>query len=164
METQYDTGLSKLHTHQEIVMYKHILVPTDGSKLSDRAVKEAAQLAKVTGAKITLLHAAPDQVWPMYAESAVVMAAYSTEQLRKEARAHAEALLAKVAKRAGVMAATELVFTDTPWDAIVKTAAKRKCDLVVMASHGRRGFSGFLLGSETQKVLTHCKAPVLVVR
>jgi nucleotide-binding universal stress UspA family protein len=145
-------------------MYKHILVPTDGTKLSDRAIKEAAQLAKATGAKITLLHSAPDQVWPMYAESAVIMAEYSPKRLRDETRVHAEALLAKAAKRAGITAATELVFTDAPWDAIVKSAAKLKCDLVVMASHGRRGISGFLLGSETQKVLTHCKAPVLVVR
>ena len=63
-----------------------------------------------------------------------------------------------------VQAATEMIFTDVPWDAIVKTATKLKCDLVVMASHGHRGLAGFLIGSETQKVLTHCKTPVLVVR
>ena len=145
-------------------MYKHILVPTDGSKLSDRAIKEAGQLAAKLGAKITLLHTMPDQVWPMYAESAVVMAQFSREDLRVESRTRAEELLAKAAKRTGITAATRLVFTDAPWDAIVKSTAKLKCDLVVMASHGRRGVTGFLLGSETQKVLTHCKVPVLVVR
>jgi len=145
-------------------MYKHILVPTDGSKLSDRAVKEAATLATALGAKLTLLNVVPDQVWPMYAESAVVMAQYSQKQLREESRGYAEELLAKAAKRAGVPVATQLVFSDVPYDAIVKTAAKLKCDLVVMSSHGRRGLSGFLLGSETQKVLTHSKVPVLVVR
>lgn len=145
-------------------MYKHILVPTDGSKLSDRAIKEAARLAAGTGAKLTLLHAAPTRIWPVYAESAVVMAEFSNKHLRAQMQAEGEALLAKAAKRAGVQAATEMIFTDVPWDAIVKTATKLKCDLVVMASHGHRGLAGFLLGSETQKVLTHCKTPVLVVR
>lgn len=145
-------------------MYKHILVPTDGSKLSDRAVKEATRLAQALGAKVTLLHVIPDQVWPMYAESAVVMSQYSTKQLRAESQAYADDLLAKAVKRAGAAASTVSVFSDVPYDAIVKTAAKLKADLIVMSSHGRRGLSGVLLGSETQKVLTHSKVPVLVLR
>ena len=145
-------------------MYKHILVATDGSKLSDRAIKEAVRLAAALGAKVTLLHAAPAQVWPIYAESAVVMATYSAKALRQEIHAHAQELLAKAAKRAGGAVATELVIADLPCDAIVKTAARLKCDLIVMASHGRRGVAGLLLGSETHRVLTHSKVPVLVVR
>ena len=148
-------------------MYKHILVPTDGSTLSDRAIKEAVRLAAALGAKVTLLHAAPAQVWPMYAESAVLMATYSAKELREETRVHAQELLTKAAQRArgtGGAVATELVIADLPYAAIVKTAARLKCDLIVMASHGRRGVAGLLLGSETHRVLTHSKVPVLVVR
>lgn len=144
-------------------MYKHLLVPTDGSKLSDHAVKEATALAKTLGAKVTLFHVAPMQIWPIYAESAM-MVQYSEADFRVETRRSAEQLLEKAAKRAGMPVATQYVLSDLPYQAIVKTAAKYKCDLIVMASHGRRGLSGFLLGSETQKVLTHSKVPVLVVR
>lgn len=144
-------------------MYKHLLVPTDGTKLSDHAVKEATTLAKTLGAKVTLFHVAPMQIWPVYAESAVVMQV-SQEDFRVETRRNAEKLLEKAAKRAGTPVATHFVLSDLPYEAIVKAAAKLKCDLIVMASHGRRGLSGFLLGSETQKVLTHSKVPVLVVR
>ena len=130
---------------------------------------KTALLAK---SKLTLLHAAPLQIWPIYAESAIIMHEYSNKEMRAQMQAQGAALLAKAAKaatRAGFGAAidlvfTELVFTDVPWDAVVKAAARLKCDLVVMASHGHRGLAGFLLGSETQKVLTHCKVPVLVVR
>ena len=144
-------------------MYKHLLVPTDGSKLSDQAVKEASALASTLGAKVTLFHVAPMQIWPVYAESALVVQ-YSEADFRVETRRNAELVLEKAAKRAGMPVATQFVLSDLPHDAIVKAAAKFKCDLIVMASHGRRGLSGFLLGSETQKVLTHSRVPVLVVR
>ena len=144
-------------------MYKHLLVPTDGSKLSDHAVKEATALAKTLGAKVTLFHVAPMQIWPVYAESAMAVQ-YSEADFRVETRRNAERVLEKAAKRAGMAVATQYVLSDLPYDAIVKAATKHKCDLIVMASHGRRGLSGFLLGSETQKVLTHSKVPVLVVR
>lgn len=145
-------------------MYKHILVPTDGSKLSDAAVKEAVGLAKLLGAKVTLLHVVPEQIWPVYAESAVLVESYSRNELRAESKRQAEVLLEKAAKKAGVAVNTVQLFSDVPYEAIIKTAAKQKCDLIVMSSHGRKGFAGFLLGSETQKVLTHSKVPVLVVR
>ncbi len=145
-------------------MYKHILVPIDGSKLSDRAVKEAVALASTLNAKVTLLHVSPVQIWPIYAESAVMMAEYAGGDFRAQTKREAAALLAKAAKRAGGGVETQHVLSDLPYDAIAKAAAKGKCDLIVMASHGRRGVSGFLLGSETQKVLTHSKVPVLVVR
>ncbi len=144
-------------------MYKHILVPTDGSKLSRNAVSEAMTLAQALGAKVTLFHVAPEQIWPVYAESAL-MVQQSTDDFRVETKRQAKALLDKAAKRAGGNVDTKFVLSDVPYDAIVKAVAKLKCDLVVMASHGRRGLSGFLLGSETQKVLTHSKVPVLVVR
>ncbi len=144
-------------------MYKHILVPTDGSKLSGRAVNEAVTLAKQLGAKVTLFHVAPEQIWPVYAESAV-MVQHSPEDFRVETKRQAKALLEKAAKRANADVDTKFVLSDAPYDAIVKAVSKLKCDLVVMASHGRGGLSGFLLGSETQKVLAHSKVPVLVVR
>jgi nucleotide-binding universal stress UspA family protein len=145
-------------------MYKHILVPTDGSKLSDAAVKEAVGLAKLLGAKVTLLHVVPEQIWPVYAESAVLIENYSRNEMRAESKRQAEVLLEKAAKKAGVAVNTVQLFSDVPYEAIIKTATKQKCDLIVMSSHGRKGFAGFLLGSETQKVLTHSKVPVLVVR
>jgi nucleotide-binding universal stress UspA family protein len=145
-------------------MYKHILVPTDGSKLSDAAVKEAVGLAKLLDAKVTLLHVVPEQIWPVYAESAVLIENYSRNEMRAESKRQAEVLLEKAAKKAGVAVNTVQMFSDVPYEAIIKTATKQKCDLIVMSSHGRKGFAGFLLGSETQKVLTHSKVPVLVVR
>lgn len=145
-------------------MYKHILVPTDGSKLSDAAVKEAVGLAKLLRAKVTLLHVVPEQIWPVYAESAVLIENYSRNEMRAESKRQAEVLLEKAAKKAGVAVDTVQLFSDVPYEAIIKTATKQKCDLIVMSSHGRKGFAGFLLGSETQKVLTHSKVPVLVVR
>lgn len=144
-------------------MYKHILVPTDGSKLSRSAASEAVALAQVLGAKVTLFHVAPERVWPVYSESAL-MVQHSADEFRADTERQATALLEKAAKRAGGDVTTKFVLSDVPYEAIVKAVAKLKCDLVVMASHGRRGVAGLLLGSETQKVLTHCKVPVLVVR
>ena len=144
-------------------MYKHILVPTDGSKLSDKAIKEAGKLASALGAKVTLLYVTPAQV-PIHAESAILMAQVSKGEFQAETRRQAEQLLEKAARRAGMAVGTHCELSDFPYDAIIKAAAKLKCDLILMSSHGRSGVSGFLLGSETQKVLTHSKIPVLVVR
>lgn len=148
-------------------MYKNILVPIDGSRLSDKAAKEAVGLAKAVGAKITLFHCVADFPAPVYAESAIMAAQITAGQYRKEAVKHAEDILAKAAQKlegTGLKVDTVHAVSDLPYDAIIGAAGKKKCDLIVMASHGRRGLSGFLLGSETQKVLTHSKVPVLVVR
>lgn len=148
-------------------MYKNILVPIDGSRLSEKAAKEAVGLARVIGAKITLFHSVGDFPAPVYAESAILAAQVTAGQYRKEAVRHAEEVLAKAAKKlesSGLTIDTMHAVGDMPYHAIVTAAAKKKCDLIIMASHGRRGLSGFLLGSETQKVLTHSKVPVLVVR
>lgn len=148
-------------------MYKNVLVPIDGSRLSDKAAKEAIGLARAVGAKLTLFHCVADFPAPVYAESAILASQVTAGQYRKEAVKHAEKVLAKAARKfegAGVKIDTMCAVSDLPYEAIVAAATKRKCDLIVMASHGRRGLSGFLLGSETQKVLTHSKVPVLVVR
>ena len=148
-------------------MYKNLLVPVDGSKLSDKAVKEAIALAGALGARVTLYYAVPDFPEPVYMESAMMAPYVPQEQYRAEAERFATKVLDKAAAKvtaAGVQAATYQSLADVPFEGIIAAAAKKKCDLILMASHGRRGVSGFLLGSETQKVLTHSKVPVLVVR
>jgi nucleotide-binding universal stress UspA family protein len=145
-------------------MFKHILVPTDGSELSQKAAIYAAQLAKPTGGRLTALSVkAPYFVTSMDAVSVVG----SQEQYDKEARGYAERALTQVsmaAEAAGVKVESVQETHDQPYQAIVDCAAANHCDLIVMASHGRRGVSALLLGSETQKVLTHSKVPVLVYR
>jgi nucleotide-binding universal stress UspA family protein len=148
-------------------MFKHILLPTDGSKLSDRAVQRGLELAEAVGARVTAMHAIPE--FRIMADESFVLP--TTVDLKKryekEARARGEKLLAKVVERAqaaGVKADGVCVMGDVPYEAIIETCKKMKCDVIVMASHGRRGISGLLLGSETSKVLTHSKVPVLVVR
>jgi nucleotide-binding universal stress UspA family protein len=148
-------------------MYKNLLVPTDGSKLSDQAVKEAVGLAAALNATITLYYAVADYPEPIYAESAMMMAYIPPEEYRASAAKFAAKVLDKAAAKvaaAGVKVQTFQSISDLPHEGIVAAARKKRCDLIVMASHGRRGVSGFLLGSETQKVLTHSKVPVLVVR
>jgi nucleotide-binding universal stress UspA family protein len=146
-------------------MYKHILVPTDGSTLSLKAARAAAGLATQLKARMTAIYVMPPFSPPMSAEGVVFHAAYSTSEYEKGMRKNAEKALAKVVAAAGkVHCATYAVFHVNPWEAIIKAAASKKCDLIVMASHGRKGLAGLLLGSETQKVLTHSKTPVLVCR
>jgi len=145
-------------------MYKHILVPVDGSKLSTKAIKTAVTLAKLTGAKVTLFYVAPDFGGVYYSEGALLAAHYTAKSFRAEVAKQAQKVLDLAAKQATMEVETRHVISEFPYDAIVRAAAKEKCDLIVMASHGRRGVAGFLLGSETQKVLTHSKLPVLVVR
>ena len=148
-------------------MYKNLLVPTDGSKLSDRAIKEAIGLAKALGARITLYYAIPDYPEPVYMESAMMAAYVPPEQYREQAEGYASKVLTKAAAKVSAAGITPVVYqnvANVPYEGIIAAAAKKKCDLILMASHGRRGVSGFLLGSETQKVLTHSKVPVLVVR
>ena len=147
-------------------MYKHLLVATDGSRLSTKAVMHAISLAKRLGAKLTAFYAAPDYPIPMYADGVVYEPVSKKEYAaitEKEAGKILGAAAAK-AKAAGVPCATVHAIAHAPWEAILDAAKKQKCDAIVMASHGRRGVSALLLGSETNKVLTHCKIPVLVFR
>ena len=147
-------------------MYKNVLVATDGSKLSDKAVAHAVALAHSVGASITAFYAAPDYPMPAYADG-MVYEPVSRREYTKLAAQDAEKILGKVvakAKAGGVECKTTFDIASTPWEAILAASKKSKADLIIMASHGRRGLSAVLLGSETQKVLTHSKLPVLVVR
>jgi nucleotide-binding universal stress UspA family protein len=148
-------------------MYSHILVCTDGSKLSLKAIKTAALLAKSLGARLTGAYVGAPYVAPIYSEGMVYSANVSRAQYEKAVQSSARKALEHVsaaAKAAGVQAATATVTAVTPWQGILKAAQSKRCDLIVMASHGRRGLAGLLLGSETVKVLTHSKVPVLVCR
>lgn len=147
-------------------MYKNLLVATDGSKLSDKAVAHAVGLAQAVGATITAFYAAPDYPMPAYADG-IVYEPVSRKEYAKLAAQDAEKILGKAvakARSAGVECKTAFDIAATPWEAILVAAKKNKADAIVMASHGRRGLSAVLLGSETQKVLTHTKLPVIVVR
>jgi nucleotide-binding universal stress UspA family protein len=147
-------------------MYKHLLVAVDGSKLSQKAVAHAIGLAKPLNAKVTLFYAAPEAPLPVDSEGVenqpVAPKAYAAAMAKE-----AERILAPVvarAKQAGVVTEMRHAIAAAPWEAIIDGAKKSKCDAIVMASHGRRGVAALLLGSETQKVLTHGKLPVIVVR
>lgn len=148
-------------------MFKHILLPTDGSKLAARAVVRGIGLAKVLDAKVTLLSVVPEFRMVADESFAVPMSAEIKRRYEKEAKVQAEKMLSSALRhvaKAGLKGKSVVVASDLPYQQIIEVARKGKCDLVVMASHGRRGLTGLLLGSETVKVLTHSKVPVLVVR
>jgi Universal stress protein UspA and related nucleotide-binding proteins len=146
-----------------IDMFKHILVPVDDDAGSRRAIEQAVALARSVGARITGLH-----VMMEFNPIGIVeeLIEPPPEQLRQLARTHADQLflpLVHAAGRAGVACDMAAVPGDQPWKAIVANAVEAGCDLIVMASHGRRGIAKFVLGSETQQVLAHTEIPVLVV-
>jgi nucleotide-binding universal stress UspA family protein len=147
-------------------MFKHILVPTDGSKLSVKTAKQAVKLAKAMGAKITGFHAVPDLGSSYYGDG-YILRAPSAKAQADVAQKQARRCLSTIEVEAELEKVPCEVFhvvSDSPYEAIIDAARKKKCDLIFMASHGRRGLSGLLLGSETQKVLIHSKIPVLVCR
>ena len=147
-------------------MYQHLLVATDGSKLSDKAVAHAIALAQAVGAGLTAFYASPGYPTPVYGEGSYVVPMPRKEYTALCAK-QAENILKPVsikADAAGIDFKSVHAIAETPWEAILAAARKGKCDAIVMASHGRRGVSALLLGSETQKVLTHSKLPVIVVR
>ena len=146
--------------------YRHLLVPSDGSERSRRAVEEALRLAAAVGARLTLLHVQRAPALPMPGMGERLDPA-TLAALTAAARQESEAILAeglRLAAEAGVPAGAERVEGETPHRAIVDAAGRLGCDLIVMASHGRRGLRGVLLGSETQRVLVQASVPVLVVR
>jgi nucleotide-binding universal stress UspA family protein len=147
-------------------MYRHILVPTDGSALSEKAVRHAIALAKSTGARVTAFHATPSYPRPVYTD-AMVQDADVRKQYASAASREAASVLSPIERSAaseGVHCEVVHAVADAPWQAILDAAHRHKCDVIVMASHGRRGMAALLLGSETVKVLTHAKVPVVVVR
>lgn len=144
-------------------MYQKILVPTDGSEMSARAMQAAASLAKLTGASLETLSV--KEPFPYSAISEIQPAPPQEFYDAQERAAQARISAAQEAARAqGVKADGATVEALHPWEAILDHAKARGNDLIVMASHGRRGISALLLGSETQKVLTHSAVPVLVIR
>lgn len=146
-------------------MFKNILVPTDGSEQSQAAVRTAVDLAKLHGARLTGIHVIPDYHLLIAYEGA--FDPITEERIEEEAKARAASYLAYVeeaARGAGVPCRTVCETSDHPYDAILRTAETHGCDLIVMTSHGRKGLAAVLLGSETRKVLTHARMPVLVVR
>lgn len=145
-------------------MHKHILIPTDGSELADHALSHALALAKLQGSKVTVVRVTNPPA-PLVYEGVVVPV--PTEEVRAEVAKRVEEHFATVRAKAaaeGLKIETVQVEADQPWEAIIETAKSKGADLIVMASHGRRGLSAVLLGSETQKVLTHSTIPVLVCR
>lgn len=147
-------------------MFKHILVPTDGSELSFDTMKRAVGFAKEAGARITFFFAKPDYPVAFYGEGALIDPT-TPEKFAEMADKQANEVLSAceaAAAEAGVACKSVSLTSDVPYEAIIDAANDAGCDLIFMASHGRRGISGLLLGSETQKVLTHSKVPVLVYR
>ena len=147
-------------------MYRHLLAATDGSELSNLAVTHASGLAQSLGARLTLLHVAGQYPPPMLVDGTVfpslpeeeheLAAAQQSEEILKPCRTRAEA--------AGINCAAVHETDNAAWHAIIETAARNGCDVIVMGSHGRGGLASLIMGSQTQKVLHHTNLPVLVVR
>ena len=148
-------------------MFSNILVPTDGGPLSRKAMTAAIKLAKEQKARITSVHSTPVFVPMVYdgltpPPELISRAAYGKAMARSAAKVLGA--MEKMCVSAGVAWEGVHIAEDEPYRAIIDTARRKRCDLVLMASHGRRGVTALLLGSETQKVLTHSKIPVLVYR
>lgn len=145
-------------------MYKHILIATDGSAVGDKAIEQGLEVAKRFGAKATIIKVT--EMWSAL-DVAGRDALARIETYEKAAGDAAKAILAKAeeaAKKVGVTCEVIHVPDRVPSEGIVATADARNCDLIVMGSHGRRGFNKLLLGSQAQNVLTHTKKPVLIAR
>ena len=147
-------------------MYQRILVPTDGSALSKKAVNSAIALAKLCNAELIALQVVPR--YPQsYFEGGIALDADAIKLVEKNWSDAGQAIVNAVKKAAqakGVAAKAIVVRSDVVSDAVLSTVKKQQCDLVVMASHGRRGIKRLLLGSETQHVLTHASVPVLILK
>jgi nucleotide-binding universal stress UspA family protein len=147
----------------EAHVYKHILLPTDGTEFCEKAVRQGVALAKLIGARVTGMTVTT----PFSSFVAPTIPSDMVERLRESRRVAVNEVLASVeatAKASGVPCETIEVENDHPYQGIINTAKSKGCDLIVMASHGRRGMSALVIGSETQKVVTHTTIPVLVCR
>ena len=147
-------------------MFKHILIPTDGSPVSTRAVKAGIALAREYGAKVTGYHAVEPVPTRLYGEGYLAdrrMVAEFERRNQAAARKHIAAI-ARAARKAGVQFEPVLQTSPRPHDGIVDTAKKRKCDLILMSSHGRSGFDRLLVGSVADKVIQRAGIPVLVYK
>lgn len=147
-------------------MFKHILVPTDGSPLSQEAVNRAVSFAREIGSRITFF-CAVQPAPKMYYGTGAIFDRHAFATFREKMLGTANDILdaaGKIAEEAGVEYGKVTLVSEEPYNAIIEAASRNQCDLIFMASHGRRGVSGFLLGSETQKVLAYSTIPVLVHR
>jgi nucleotide-binding universal stress UspA family protein len=147
-------------------MFKHILIPCDGSELSNRVVDKAIEFAREIDARITGFYAQPEYSVPYY-EGGIPIDAMTPESFSSLTESQAKTILDGVAQKAnvaGVVCDTYTSTNDATYQAIIDAANAKGCDLIFMASHGRRGIAGLLMGSETHKVLTHTTIPVLVYR
>jgi len=147
-------------------MYKHILIYTDGSRLSRKTLVAGIRLAKLAKGRVTVLYGV-ERFDPMiYAEGYVAEPAW-VEDYERSSREHGKSYLRRaeqLAEKSGVSCTTRLVTVSRPYQEIISTARSRDCDTIVMPSRGRKGLTAMLLGSETLEVLSRCKRPVLVVR
>lgn len=146
-------------------MFKHILMPTDGSAHSERAVERGIELAKLCGGRVTGIHVMQDYQMLMASEGMVPPG--MEEQMDQQARAQAASFLAfvqKAADTAGVPCETQIVKGNHPYDAIVDTANARGCDLIVMTARHRKGLAALIMGSEASRVLHRASIPVLTFR
>jgi nucleotide-binding universal stress UspA family protein len=147
-------------------MFKHILIPTDGSELSQKAATQGVALAKAVGAKVTAFFAAPPATPIVYRD--ILPVGYATpgehEQMIAKTAAKYLGLIERAARKANVACEPVHVTSDYPVEAILKIASKQKCDLIVMATRGEGGLRGVFIGSVTQKVIDQSKIPVLVLR
>ncbi len=147
-------------------MFKHILVATDGSDISQKCVEKAVSFAKETSAKLSIFYAKPADPSPYiglgsFTDARTIQAIKEQyDNLTTETLEKAQA----IANAVGLECTTHSELTDSPYEGIIKCAEQQGCDVIFMASHGRSGVSSLLLGSETQKVLSHSKLPVLVYR
>ena len=150
-------------------MYSHILLPTDGSKLALKGARAGIGLARALGARVTAVYVAPVYMPPIYGEAMVyaVPGGTSPKVWKKQIAALTDAALGAVereARKAGVPFAGLAVTEAQPWAGILRAARARRCDAIAMASHGRGGLGGLLLGSEINCVLAHSNIPVIVIR
>jgi nucleotide-binding universal stress UspA family protein len=148
-------------------MFKNILVPIDGGELSNLAVRQACAFARSIGARLIFYYAKPGYFPAFISGEPVIGDAGLDETMHAVIDKQATALLqeaASAAASAGIECETLSDEFDTPYAGIIAAAESRQCDLIFMASHGRHGAGALLLGSETRKVLTHCRIPVLVYR
>lgn len=144
-------------------MFKHILLPVDGSALSHKAIAAAIEFARTTGARLTPYMCVAEYPFPITSDTTHEKP--SNYELRVQEEAHRElAQVESVAAQAGVPCVGATSVAGAPYRGIIAKATELDCDVIFMASHGRSGIGSLLLGSETQKVLTHSTIPVLVFR
>jgi nucleotide-binding universal stress UspA family protein len=144
-------------------MFKHILVPTDGSDLSRKAIAGAIDLARTVGAQVTAYACLPQYPYSPFSDVVVEPPVDFLERSEREAHAHLIEV-EQAGRAAGVPVASCTSVHPAPYLGIIEAAEKGGCDVIFMASHGRRGLGSLLIGSETQRVLTHTKIPVIVYR